>query len=146
MIDVLKKNIFKKYSPDEYKGLFLSWFDSNWNIIFSNWVLNTDKSLWDLIDYLYYLNIEKNIDSIVDLIIDVVTHQFEVSNPQDILALSIKDYGLYVYWLSWTQWWIMLPNTVDVADVRHALQLVKSKNSITDKVKVFAFKTDRIII
>lgn len=146
MIDTLKRNIFKKYSSDEIKWLFLSWFDQAWKVLFSNWVLNSDKSLWELIDYLYYLNVDSIKDSISDLVIDVVIQNYEVTNPQDILSLSMKEYWIYIYWLNWNQWWIILPNTSEVADVRHALQLVKSKNSITDKVKVFAFKTDRIII
>ncbi|MEF2175238.1 MAG: hypothetical protein V3575_02095 [Candidatus Absconditabacteria bacterium] len=146
MIDILKRNIFKKYSSDELKGLFLSGYDSSGKILFSNGVLNSDKPLGELIDYLYYLNFESNKDNIADLVIDIVIQNFEVTNPQDILSLSMKDYGLYVYGLSGNQGGIMLPNTSEVADVRQALQLVKSKNSITDKVKVFAFKTDRIVI
>jgi len=54
MIEKIKAELFKKYKNDEIRGLFFSLFDNSNNILFSNGVIKTDKTMDKLIDTLYY--------------------------------------------------------------------------------------------
>ena len=60
MIEIIKEKISKNYNLDENKWFFVSCFDINNNLILSNWVLITDKSLNKVIDMIYHWLIEKN--------------------------------------------------------------------------------------
>lgn len=50
--EAIKKAIFAKYKPEETKGMFVSLFDEQKNLLASNGVLATDKPLDQLIDIL----------------------------------------------------------------------------------------------
>jgi len=54
MIEKIKSELFKKYKNDEIRGMFFSLFDAKNNLLFSNGVLKTDKTMDKLVDTLYY--------------------------------------------------------------------------------------------
>jgi hypothetical protein len=50
MLEKIKTKLFETYNKDESKGLFFSLFDKDGNLLVSNGVLQTDKSMKDLVE------------------------------------------------------------------------------------------------
>jgi hypothetical protein len=92
MIDKIKKELGKFYNLDESKGIFMSCFDKENNLILSNGVIVTDKKLNKVIDMIYHGLIEKQVNSIARIVCDIVLsieskHTLEEIN---IINLSIQ--------------------------------------------------------
>ena len=144
MIEEIKQTIEKKYKLRDTKGLFLSCFDAQGKMLCSQWIVETNASLEDSIQWLYTSHIAplKNIKVIT---IDVVTTLFEETNIGKIPTISPKMYWFAVVDDHGTTWMI-LPWTTWVADAKHALYLIKQKYAIQWKVKIYLFTTDRLIV
>ena len=52
MLEEIKKLIYSKYKQEDKRWLFFSLFDEKWNLLISNGVLTTDKTLEDMINLL----------------------------------------------------------------------------------------------
>ena len=59
MLEEIKKLIYSKYKPEDKIWLFFSLFDDKWNLLISNGVLTTDKTLEDMINLLYNWMLKK---------------------------------------------------------------------------------------
>ena len=59
MLEDIKKLIYSKYKPEDKIWVFFSLFDDKWNLITSNGVLTTDKTLEEMINILYNWIIKK---------------------------------------------------------------------------------------
>jgi hypothetical protein len=74
MIDHIKEEIAKTYNLDTAKGIFMSVFDNQNNLILSNGVLKTDKPLDKVIEMIYHGLIEKHSETkkiLCDIVITV---------------------------------------------------------------------------
>lgn len=146
MIENIKNIIKDKYNLSESKWIFFSWFDQNWKLIFSNWLLETDKPLSTLIEDLYLWFIEKSKKKIKILICDVVTIITEITSYENIYSLSPKEYWFAMISIDSNSSWVILPDTFWVADAKNAFSLIKTKYWLKWKVRVYSFQTNRITI
>jgi len=146
MLDKIKKSVFSKYATTESKWVFITGFDSNWTLVFSNWLAYSDKTLWELIDSLYYWIAEKQKDFTKLIVIDVMEDLEIVSNPNDILWSLPSIYWFLVISPDSDKSWIILPNTIWVADAKNALFLIRQKYWLDGKAAIYRFKTQRILI
>ena len=53
MIEEIKKLIYTKYKPEDKIWLFFSLFDEKWDLLISNGVLITDKTMEETTNLLY---------------------------------------------------------------------------------------------
>lgn len=142
MLDTIKTKVFEKYKKEDSKGIFFSLFDKNNVLLASTWVLQTDKTLWDLIDIIYagLLDKEKNVTSVA---VDIVTEVTQESDMQKLLGLSTKDYGVFLINNETQKSGVILPNLSGVTDIKTALWLIKQKYGVNGNVLIYIFKTDR---
>ena len=144
MLDILLQAVEKKYKLRDTKGLFVSWFDVQWKMMFSQWIVETDEALEDTVKRLYKTYIEP-LQWIKVITIDVVTTVYEETNITKVPTTSPKLYGFALVDDKGTTG-VLLPGTVWVADAKHALYLIKQKYGIQWKVKIYVFTTDRLLI
>lgn len=145
MIEKIKAELFKKYKNDEIRGLFFSLFDNSNNILFSNGVIKTDKTMDKLIDTLYYWLMDK-ISWVKIIVVDVVLSYVQETDLQKLLTYSIKDYWFCLISIVDQKTWIVLPDTKWISDVKQALGYIKQKNWISWNVEIYSFKTDRVVL
>lgn len=146
MLEKIIKAIKSQVNVDEKKWLFYSWFDEAWNLVFSNWILISDKNLWELAQDLFYGILENYKKNVKILVCDVVIQLTEITSYDNIFNLSPKEYWFALLWAENNASWVILPNTYWVADAKNAFALIKHKHSLDGKVKVYSFKTNRIIV
>lgn len=145
MLEQIKKTVSTRYKLDDTKGVFVSVFDKNWNLMTSQGVLHTDKTLDAVLEKLYKGFAEDMLKSIGLITVDIVTSLFEETNISKIPLTSVKQYGFYVI-DSTNKSGVVLPNTKWIADAKNSLFLIKQKYGISGKVKVFLFTTDRMLV
>lgn len=145
MLEQIKKTLTTRYKLDDTKGVFISVFDKKGNLLTSQGVLHTDKSLDSVIEKLYKGFAEDMIKKIGLITIDIVTSLFEETNISKIPTTSVKQYGFYVI-DGYNKSGVVLPNTKWIADAKNALFVLKQKYGISGKVKIFLFTTDRMIV
>lgn len=145
MLEQIKKSITTRYKLDDTKGIFLSVFDKKWNLLTSQWVVHTDKTLDVVSEKLYKGFAEDMLKDIGLITIDIVTSLFEETNIGKVPTTSVKQYGFYVIDGN-NKSGVVLPNTKGIADAKNALYVLKQKYGISGKVKIFLFTTDRIIV
>ena len=145
MLEQIKKTLTTRYKLDDTKGVFLSVFNKKWDLLTSQGVLHTDKTLDSVIEKLYKGFAEDMLKNIWLMTIDVVTSLFEETNISKIPTTSVKQYGFYVIDGN-NKSGVILPNTKWIADAKNALFVLKQKYGISGKVKVFLFTTDRMIV
>lgn len=145
MLNQIKEAIFKKYKPEDQKGLFLSLLNGNKILLTSNGVIATDKPLGQLIDLLYNGIVAKHPETqtiIADIILDI-TPQNDVAT---LLSISPTDNGILMINKSDKKSGIMLPWTADIPDMKTALTKIKSKFGLSGDVEMYTFKTEKITI
>ncbi len=144
MLKKIQKEIFKEYKPVEKKWFFISWFNKKEKLIFSTWVLDTDKKLKQLTKDIYQSAIKKDIKKSQYILIDIVTQINKVSSKQ-VSKINPKKYGIAIRNKK-KDTWTILPKTDGVADSKHAIKLIRDKYDIKWWVVVYRFTTDRKII
>lgn len=145
MIEKIKSELFKKYKNDDIKWIFFSLFDKQNSLLFSNGVLETDKTMDKLIDTLYHGLMDK-ITWVKNVVIDVVLNYQQEKDLKKILSYSPKDYWFFLISIDWSQTGVLLPDTKWVADIKQALSYIKQKNWISGNVEIYTFNTDRIVV
>lgn len=144
MLEKIKKVLFESYGSDEQKGIFLSAFDKNQELIMSEWVLTSDMPLHELTDSIYD-EISPEEKRIVYVAIDIVSEIIQLEATDDILAKDPEEFGFALLWDNDASG-VILPWVVGVADAKHALYHVKKKYGIEWNVEVFVFRTERILV
>ena len=145
MIEKIKSELFKKYKNDDIKWMFFSLFDKKNNLLFSNGVLETDKTMDKLIDTLYHGLMDK-ITWVKDIVIDIVLNYQQEKDLKKILSYSPKDYWFFLISIDWSKTGVLLPDTKWVTDIKQALSYIKQKNWISGNVEIYTFNTDRIVV
>ncbi|MFZ2150913.1 MAG: hypothetical protein WAZ12_03670 [Candidatus Absconditicoccaceae bacterium] len=145
MIEKIKSELFKKYKNDDIKGMFFSLFDEKNNLLFSNGVLKTDKTMDKLIDTLYYGLMDK-ISGIKTVVVDVVLSYDQETDLQKLLGYDVKQYGFCLISANDQKTGAVLPDTKGISDAKQALGYIKQKNGISGNLEIYSFKTDRIVL
>ncbi|PJA48969.1 MAG: hypothetical protein CO170_00955 [candidate division SR1 bacterium CG_4_9_14_3_um_filter_40_9] len=145
MLEKIKTKLFEKYKKEESKGLFFSLFDKDGNVLTSTGVLQTDKNMGDLVEIISAGILDKE-KGAVSVAVDVVTEVTQESDIQKLMAISTKDYGVFLINpdASGQKSGIILPNMKGVNDVKTALGLIKQKYQISGNVLIYVFKTERM--
>jgi len=144
MIDKIKKALFESYWSDEQKGIFLSWFDEQHDLIMSQWVLKSDLPLHELIDTLTD-EVDEEMKDVVFVAVDIVSEIIQLESTEDILSKDPLEYGFALIGENDTSG-VILPWVEWVADAKHALHNVKKKYGIEGNVEVYVFRTQRIVV
>ncbi len=144
MLEKLQQALEKKYKLRETKWLFISGFDKDGKLQYSQWVVESDKPLEELLQMIFTKFVEPVKDTKV-ITLDVVTTLFEETNITKIPTTPPKLYGFAIV-DDTGDTWVILPWTKGVADSKQALFLIKQKYWVNGKVKIFVFTTDRILV
>lgn len=143
ILDTIKTKIFDKYKKDDTRWLFFSLFDKDGKLMISNWVFETDKKVWDLIEIIYAGILDKEKGATI-VVVDVVTEVIPESDMAKLLALSTKEYWVFLINNEMKKSGVVLPDTKWVWDIKTALWLIKQKYGVSGNVLIYVFKTDRI--
>lgn len=143
MLEKIKKVVFSKYKKTDTNGIFFSALDKDNNLILSNGVVFSDKSLEQTIETIYHWLIEKH-KNIETIIIDIVIDTKDISDPKEIQNISLQEYWLLL--ITENKSWILLPNTEGVENISTALKIIKEKNWLEWNAKITTFQTDRFAV
>lgn len=144
MLEKIKKVLFETYWSEEEKGVFLSWFDDNQELLISQGVLTSDIPLYELLETVYQ-EIESETKQIVYIVCDVVSEIIQLENTKEILSKDPQEFGFAMIWED-DRSGVILPGVAGVADAKHALYHIKKKYGIEWHGEVFVFRTDRIVV
>jgi len=144
MLEKIKKVLFESYGSEEEKGIFLSWYDDQQDLIISQWALTSDMPLHELLDTIYD-EIQENMSEIIYVAVDIVSEIIQLEDSSDILTKDPQEFGFAVVWENDTSG-VILPWVMGVADAKHALYHVKKKYAIEWNVEVFVFRTERLVV
>jgi len=143
MLEQIKEMIAKKYKMEDSKGLFFSVFDEKNTLLLSNWVLETDKPLGQLVELLYHWLVEKQ-PTAKKIVADIITEQHIEADMQKILGLSAVENWICAINNETKKSGIILPNTAGIATAKDALIAIKAKYQISWNISIIVFKTDRL--
>ena len=146
MIEKIKELIYNKYKPEDKKWIFFSLFDEKWNLLISNWVLNTDKSLEDMINLLYNWILKKHESKTKHIIIDIVNEIVEQKDVNSFLSMDPKINWVVLAETKWDKTWIMLPKMKWVTSMKQVLAWIKSKYQLQWDVTISTFTVDELIL
>ena len=146
MLEEIKKLIYSKYKAEDKIWLFFSLFDDKWNLLTSNGVLTSDKTLEESINLLYNWIIKKEEGKAKHVVIDVVT---QITEQKDVNAFLQMDPKINWVLLAETQWdktWVMLPNMKWIASMTQAVAWIKSKYQLQWDVAISTFTVDELTL
>jgi len=145
MIDKIKKEVEKVYNLNENKGIFMSCFNETNNLILSNGVLTTDKSLDKVIDMIYHGLVEKN-NNIKKIVCDIVIVIEEKHTLEDINSMNLSLQGLCLQTIDNSKSGVLLPWTIGIKNIQEAFTIIKQKNNIEGNINIYSFSTKRLEI
>lgn len=145
MLERLKQIVSQSISLLEPRGVFLSAFDSRWNLLVSSGVMTTDKTLGQALDMLYHGLIEsqKNTDHIL---VDIVQTIEIITSPETLKTINIQSNGIALATTDHTKSGVLLPATMWVSNAFDALSLLKKKHNIEWNIVMYTFTTQRIAV
>lgn len=145
MIDKIKQEIAKLYNLNEPKGIFMSAFDEKNNLILSNGVLTTDKSLDKVIEMIYHGLIEKHTNT-KRIICDIVTIIETKTTLEEINSINLSSQGLCIQTIDNSKSGVLLPWTIGINNIQDAFTTIKKKNNIEGNVNIYSFSTQKLEI
>ena len=146
MLEEIKKLIYSKYKAEDKIWVFFSLFDSKWNLINSNWVLTSDKSLEDTINLLYNWIIKKEESKIKHVIIDIINEITEQKDVNTFLQMDPKTNWILLAETQWDKTWVMLPNMKWITSMTQAVAWIKSKYQLQWDVAISTFTVTELIL
>ena len=146
MLEKIKELIYSKYKPEDKIWLFFSLFDENWNLLISNGVLTTDKSLEDMINLLYNWILKKSESKTKHVIIDVINQITEQKDVNAFLNMDPKTNWILLTETQWNKTWLILPNTKWITSMKQAIAGIKSKYQLQWDVTISTFTVDELIL
>lgn len=146
MLEEIKNLIYSKYKPEDKIGLFFSLFDDKWNLIASNGVLTTDKTLEETIDLLYNWIIKKEEGKIKHVIINIVNEITEQKDVNAFLQMDPKTNWVLLAETKGDKTWVMLPNMRWIASMKQAIAWIKSKYQLQWDATISTFTVTELIL
>ena len=146
MLEKIKELIYSKYKPEDKIWLFFSLFDENWNLLISNGVLTTDKSLEDMINLLYNWILKQSESKTKHVIIDVINQITEQKDVNAFLNMDPKTNWILLTETQWNKTWLILPNTKWITSMKQAIAGIKSKYQLQWDVTISTFTVDELIL
>ena len=146
MLEDIKKLIYSKYKAEDKIWLFFSLFDDKWNLLTSNGVLTSDKTLEESINLLYNWIIKKEEGKTKHVIVDVVTQITEQKDVNAFLQMDPKSNWVLLAETQWDKTWVMLPNMKWIASMTQAVAWIKSKYQLQWDVAISTFTVDELTL
>jgi len=146
MLEEIKKLIYSKYKPEDKIWLFFSLFDDKWNLLISNWVLTTDKTLEEMINLLYTWVLKKEESKTKHIIIDVVNEIVEQKDVAAFLNMDPKINGVLLAETTWEKTGLILPNTKWITSMKQAIAWIKSKYQLQWDVTISTFTVNELVL
>ncbi len=146
MLEEIKKLIYSKYKAEDKIWLFFSLFDDKWNLLTSNGVLTSDKTLEESINLLYNWIIKKEEGKTKHVVIDVVTQITEQKDVNAFLQMDPKSNWVLLAETQWDKTWVMLPNMKWIASMTQAVAWIKSKYQLQWDVAISTFTVDELTL
>ena len=146
MLEEIKKLIYSKYKAEDKFWLFFSLFDDKWNLITSNGVLTTDKTLEELLKLLYNWILKKQESQTKHIIIDVVNEITEQKDATAFLNMDPKINWVLLAETTWDKTWVMLPNMKWITSMKQAVAWIKSKYQLQWDVTISTFTVTELIL
>ena len=143
VIDKIKTQLSSEISLQTKAGLFFSAFDLKGQLLASNGVMKTDRTILQS----FYLGILKKFEpQIKSLIFDVVEDIRLQNDPNVLIKLPLDQYGLFLVEGEGQNSGVLLPNTKGINTIQEALAAIKKKYNLNNQVSVFIFRTKKILI
>jgi len=146
MLEEIKKLIYSKYKPEDKIWLFFSLFDDKWNLLISNWVITTDKTLEEMINLLYNWILKKQESQTKHIIIDVVNGITEQKDVAAFLNMDPKANWVLLAETTWEKTGLMLPNMKWITSMKQAVAWIKSKYQLQWDVTISTFTVNELIL
>lgn len=146
MLEEIKKLIYSKHKPEDKIWLFFSLFDEKWNLLISNWVLTTDKTLEEMINLLYTWVLKKEESKTKHIIIDVVNEIVEQKDVAAFLNMDPKVNGVLLVETKWDKTWVILPNMKWITSMKQAIAWIKSKYQLQWDVTISTFTVNELVL
>ena len=146
MLEEIKKLIYSKYKAEDKNWLFFSLFDNKWNLITSNGVLTSDKSLEETINLIYNWIIKKEEAKIKHIIIDIINEIIEQKNVNTFLKMDPKTNWVLLIETKWDKTWVILPNMKWITSMKQAVAWIKSKYQLQWDVAISTFTVTELIL
>jgi len=146
MLEEIKKLIYSKYKPEDKIWLFFSLFDEKWNLLISNWVLTTDKTLEEMINLLYKWILSKQESKTKHIIIDVVNEIVEQKDVAVFLNMDTKVNWVLLAEATWGKTGLILPNTKWITSMKQAVAWIKSKYQLQWDVTISTFTVTELVL
>lgn len=146
MLEEIKKIIYNKYKSEDKIWVFFSIFDDKWNLIASNGVLTTDKTLEEMINILYNWIIKKEEAKAKHVIIDIVNQITEQKDVNVFLQMDPKTNWVLLAETTWNKTWVMLPNIKWITSMKQAIAWIKSKYQLQWDVTISTFTVNELIL
>lgn len=143
-IEAIQSAVSKNVKLIAMKGIFFSFFDEWWKLLFSKGIVHTDKTINQIIE-IFYNNFFNKLTWAKKLVYDVVKSLQEVTDYNVLNTIDFTKYGIAVQQTNGDTWWIMLPSTRGTHDIKNIFSHIKNKNKITGNIKVYVFETDRYV-
>ena len=146
MLEEIKNLVYSKYKAEDKNWLFFSLFDDKWNLITSNGVLTSDKSLGETITLIYNWIIIKEEKNIKHIIIDIVNEVTEQKDVNAFLKMDPKTNWVLLIETKWDKTWVMLPNMKWVTSMTQVVAWIKSKYQLQWDVAISTFTVTELIL
>lgn len=146
MLEEIKKLIYTKYKAEDKIWVFFSLFDDKWNLITSNWVLTTDKTLEEMINILYNWIIKKEEAKTKHVIIDIVNEIIEQKDVNAFLQMDPKTNWVLLAETTWNKTWVMLPNMKWITSMKQAIAWIKSKYQLQWDATISTFTVTELTL
>jgi len=146
MLEKIKELIYSKYKPEDKIWLFFSVFDENSNLLISNGVLITDRTLDDMINLLYNWILKKYESKTKHIIIDIINKINEQKDINAFLNMDPKINWVLLTEIQWNKTWLILPNTKWITSMKQAIAWIKSKYQLQWDVTISTFTVDELIL
>ena len=146
MLEEIKKLIYTKYKAEDKIWVFFSLFDDKWNLITSNGVLTTDKTLEEMINILYNWIIKKEEAKTKHVIIDIVNQITEQKDVNAFLQMDPKTNWVLLAETTWNKTWVMLPNMKWITSMKQAIAWIKSKYQLQWDATISTFTVTELTL
>ncbi len=146
MLEEIKKLIYSKYKSEDKIWLFFSLFDEKENLLISNGVLTTDKTLEEMINLLYNWILKAQESKTKHIIIDVVNEIVEQKDVATFLNMDPKINWVFLAETTWEKTGLILPNTKWITSMKQAIAWIKSKYQLQWDVTISTFTVNELIL
>ena len=146
MLEEIKNLIYSKYKPEDKIWLFFSLFDEKWNLLISNGVLTTDKTLEEMINLLYNWILKKQESKTKHILIDIVNEIIEQKDVAAFLNMDPKTNRVLLAETTWKKTGLILPNTKWIDSMKQAIAWIKQKYQLEWDVTISTFTVNELIL